>query len=82
MQNMFHIFSLFLLWAKMLPVLFQVVLIVSFDQTDLVVLDHASAHGGLSANGLSDICLIFLGNDSIELYGQPFSHLILIYWYQ
>ena len=27
---------------------------------------HASAHGGVSTNGLSDICLIFL-NDSIEL---------------
>ena len=27
---------------------------------------HASAHGGVSASDLSDICLIFL-NDSIEL---------------
>ena len=26
---------------------------------------YASAHGGLSANGLSDICSLF--NDSIEL---------------
>ena len=29
---------------------------------------HASVHGGLSANGLSYICLrFFYGNDSIEL---------------
>ena len=28
---------------------------------------HASAHGGVSTNGLSDMCLIFFGNDSIEL---------------
>ena len=33
---------------------------------------HASAHGGVSTNGLSDMLLIFFLNDSIELLEMMF----------
>ena len=44
---------------------------------------HASAHGGLSANVLSDICLSFFLNDSIELLeimfdGRAFNSLAVV----